>query len=186
MHVAILLLFFCSCLISRGCGVSIPVFPFNYVDAMTDHTPTIAILTACKNEFTLYGQDGTTFIAKWRHDTYPNYPVKNVNGITGWADVNGELIRVHVCAYSPCRAQWKPSKYGKLPVPRHGQLTKPAVTELTSLPPAVAGPSSLSPAVAGTPTVTALPLAVAGHADTPTILEAEAPQDVGGSSLAGG
>ena len=72
-------------------------------------------------DFQLEGEDGVSFTVRWQFE--PTKPSKNKNGITGWAQVDGKLTRVHVCFHSPCRADHKyVSKYGNLPVPKHGRV----------------------------------------------------------------
>ena len=73
-----------------------------------------------KPDFQLVGKDGVPFTVRWQWS--PTIPTKRRSGITGWAIVDGNLGRVHVCAHNPCIAEYLPSKYGILPVPRHGRV----------------------------------------------------------------
>ena len=70
---------------------------------------------------------GELFNVQWDRSAWHGRPTKNQYGITGWARVNKELIRVHVCAFNPCKAKWRASVYGPYPVPRHGRLAEPVV-----------------------------------------------------------
>ena len=62
--------------------------------------PTLKDVYRSAEEFTLLGDSGETFKAKWEWE--PTCPNKRDAGITGWATRNGERIRLHVCAYNPC------------------------------------------------------------------------------------
>ena len=77
---------------------------------------------------------GLPIRVRWRWA--PTQPTKRAQGITGWADINGKLGRLHVCANTPCGAKWAPSVYGVLPAPMHGRLAqgdKPAVAGVGSV-----------------------------------------------------
>ena len=87
--------------------------------------PTIETTDKFEDEFTLVGWDGVPFIVRWQWS--PSQPTRRPAGVTGWASHAGEVIRVHVCARSPCAADYRPSEYGNVPVPRHGRLPPPAV-----------------------------------------------------------
>ena len=82
-------------------------------------------------EFTLYGDDGKPFTAKWHwyHDGQLSGPNLTNLGLTGWALINGDLNRLHVCEHEPCRARWKASSYGSHPPPIHGQMSPPSAAE---------------------------------------------------------
>ena len=79
-----------------------------------------------QGEFTLYGDDGQPFTAQWLWDANLHTPNLTNLGITGWARINGDVKRLHVCEHEPCRARWKPASYGVMPVPIHGQISPPA------------------------------------------------------------
>ena len=84
--------------------------------------PTTSVpLEKYRGDFQLEGKDGVPFTVSWLWS--PSIPTRRANGITGWARVDGQLDRVHVCFHIPCRADWKDaSKYGNKPVPRHGRV----------------------------------------------------------------
>ena len=92
--------------------------------------PFYETLAAYRAEFSLVDLAGVPFSARWEWE--PSRPARRTTGISGWARVNGERIRVHVCAQSPCTAMFAASKYGALPVPRHGRLIPPAVAGAVS------------------------------------------------------
>ena len=51
-------------------------------------------------EFAIIDDDGNETTAHWMFE--PTRPNPRYAGITGWALVNGEVVRLHVCAHSPC------------------------------------------------------------------------------------
>ena len=73
--------------------------------------PTTSVpLEKYTGDFQLEGKDGVPFTVccVWA----PSIPTRRANGITGWARVDGELDRVHVCFHIPCRSDHKhASKY---------------------------------------------------------------------------
>ena len=77
-------------------------------------------------DFTLYGDDGQPFTAQWLCDANLHTPNVTNLGITGWARINGDVKRLHVCEHEPCRARWRPCAYGMMPAPIHGQISPPA------------------------------------------------------------
>ena len=91
--------------------------------------PTLETVGRYASEFTLYGSGGP-FRVRWLWS--PSVPTLRAAGVTGWAEVHGETVRVHVCAHTPCQANHSPSKYGVLPPPRHGRLAPGAVAEPAS------------------------------------------------------
>ena len=119
--------------------------------AAAPDAPTLHSIDRFADSFRLVGSDGAVFTVKWLWT--PSRPTRNDNGVTGWADHNGNLIRVHVCAHNPCNAVYPPSKYGNLPAPKHGRLllepppsAPPPETEpLASQPPAIAEPAPEAP-----------------------------------------
>ena len=76
-------------------------------------------------EFSVEDQEGQSFNVKWRWS--PTQPSTRPGGITGWADRNGDVVLIHVCANSPCTAVYPASKYGHMPVPTHVRFRGPAV-----------------------------------------------------------
>ena len=85
--------------------------------------PTLEGLAKYEQEFQVRDETNVTFNAKWQWS--PSQPFRNNAGISGWALSDGKVIRLHVCANSPCTARYPAIKYGHLPPPRHVQLTKP-------------------------------------------------------------
>ena len=85
--------------------------------------PTLEGLAKYEQEFQVRDETNVTFNAKWQWS--PSQPWPNKHGVTGWALSDGKVIRLHVCANSPCTARYPASKYVNLPVPRHVRLTKP-------------------------------------------------------------
>ena len=86
-------------------------------------------LATYKAAFTLKdADDGEFFNARWDFSPELTRPTKTHGGISGWAKVNDKLIRLHVCAQSPCAARWPVFTYFPNPVPRHGRLAEPVVT----------------------------------------------------------
>ena len=73
-----------------------------------------------EDEFELEDWDGVLFRVRWRF--FPEKPTKRPAGITGWADMDGNFGRAHVCFQYPCQADHPLSKYGDKPRPRHGRL----------------------------------------------------------------
>ena len=108
-----------------------------------------------------HGSDGTAHY-EFQWDTSAMRPTPNPDGTTGWARVItcssgegplpvGELCRLHLCAFNPCRAEWKPSKHGKWGKPVHIQRLdwKPpagADAEAASKPPPASPPLPPPPA----------------------------------------
>ena len=52
--------------------------------------------------FQLEGTDGVPFTVRWLWR--PSIPTKRPNGITGWAEVDGQVKRVHVCFHNPLQS----------------------------------------------------------------------------------
>jgi hypothetical protein len=70
---------------------------------------------------------------QWHHGW--NRAVQNQNGKTGWATVLqsthettpvDKIIRVHKCAFNPCKAMWANNKYGQYAPPLHVQPYVPS------------------------------------------------------------
>lgn len=76
-------------------------------------------------ELDLVDDEGVPFCAKWQWE--PTRPTRRPAGVTGWASYQGQTIRLHVCANNPCTARHEPSKYGEMPVPKHGRLRSTTV-----------------------------------------------------------
>ena len=85
--------------------------------------PTLEGLDKYEQEFQVRDETNVTFNAKWQWS--PSQPNGNKAGVSGWALSDGKVIRLHVCANSPCTARYPASKYGNFPPPRHVQRTKP-------------------------------------------------------------
>ena len=71
-------------------------------------------------EFTVRDEEANLYVCQWEFS--PQIPVKRKSGVTGWAIVNGELARLHVCSHNPCIAKHQKSKYGHMPEPLHCRL----------------------------------------------------------------
>jgi hypothetical protein len=122
-----------------------------------------------------YGTDAGHYAFQW-HRAWAGV-TKNPNGTTGWATIlqstnpayaPKNVRRLHLCAFNPCKAWHKASKYGDFGEPLHLQQVETMPIELSSgsqLPElavvdtAVAGPSAVETAVAGP---SAVETAVAG------------------------
>jgi len=93
----------------------------------------------------------------------------NGNGTSGWAQAlavagrqnyktwfgivpeNGGLVRIHLCAHTPCTACWDAGKYGTMGVPMHLILATPpgeGAVVLPSAPPIAEPEVPVAPAVA--------------------------------------
>ena len=122
----------------RGSGASA-------VAAMTSlppDSPPIDKVHLYGGELNLVGDDGVPFCAKWQWE--PHRPTKRPAGVTGWASYQGQTIRLHVCANYPCTARHDVSKYGEMPVPKHGRLrsTTVVVSPVEQPPPVCEQPAS--------------------------------------------
>ena len=111
-----------------------------------------------QGEFTLYGDDGQPFTAQWLWDANLRPPECTNLGIIGWARINGDVQRLHVCEHEPCRARWNATSYNPHPPPIHGQMSPPpaaeaaANTQAADMPPPAAEerpPSDEEPPPAG-------------------------------------
>ena len=71
-------------------------------------------------EFTVRDEEANLYVCQWLFE--PNVPVQRKSGVSGWANVNGELARLHVCYHDPCIAKHHKSKYGHMPEPMHCRL----------------------------------------------------------------
>ena len=71
-------------------------------------------------EFTVRDEEANFYVCQWKFE--PNVPVQRKSGVSGWAIVNGELARLHVCSHNPCIAKHNKSKYGHMPEPLHCRL----------------------------------------------------------------
>ena len=85
--------------------------------------PTLKHLPTYEAEFLVPGQTNLVFNAEWQWS--PHIPSGNSAGVSGWALCNGQVVRLHVCANTPCTARHSPIKYGNLPPPRHVRLIEP-------------------------------------------------------------
>ena len=85
--------------------------------------PTLEELAKYEQEFKVRDETSIVLNAKW--EWAPTIPTGNVNGVTGWALSDGQVIRLHVCAHAQCRARNPASRYGHFPVPRHVRLIEP-------------------------------------------------------------
>ena len=97
--------------------------------------------------FTLVGDDGTTFTAKWEYQ--PTKPSRRATGISGWATIDGKPgQRLHICAAKPCTARYTEKEYyfWGVPSPKHGRIPEPAVAGPE---PAVDGSVGLEVVVSG-------------------------------------
>ena len=101
--------------------------------AAAPDAPTLKTIANFADSFRLVGPDGETFTVKWKWE--PSLPTTRPNGVTGWADHNGKVIRVHVCAHNPCTAVHSPAKYGNFTAPKHGRLLPRLPNTETLLPP---------------------------------------------------
>ena len=103
---------------------------------------TLLTVAKCKEAFQIVDHGGVSHTVTWHRS--PTRPTRRANGINGFVFINGELEYIHICAFQPCRADHKASKYGKaIPPPMHFHL----VTD----PPAVAGTAAPSGASQATP-----------------------------------
>ena len=68
-------------------------------------------------EFQVLDDTNTERTCKWCFT--PEHPRKRNSGVSGWASVDGEMMRLHVCAFSPCIARHAANKYGNVPAPLH-------------------------------------------------------------------
>ena len=123
---------------NRGGGTQLLTMP-----PKGPRTPTVPRpfdISTSPAEFQLTDCSGDHFTARWEWGD--EIPRKTKYGVTGWARVDGKLIRLHVCSFNPCAAIWTASKSGSNPVPRHGRLTAPAA----AAEPPLAGPPLEPPA----------------------------------------
>ena len=61
--------------------------------------PTLKELPKYEQEFKVRDETSIVLNAKW--EWTPTIPTGNVNGVTGWALSDGQVIRLHVCAHLP-------------------------------------------------------------------------------------
>lgn len=81
----------------------------------------------------------------------------NPNGITGWAKLSGQAeIRIHVCACSPCKADYPASKYGVFGPPVHCEWLPHAPVPCNIPLDTVVAASSASLSASAAPTSTAI------------------------------
>ena len=73
-----------------------------------------------QKEFHVQDDDGIVHTAQWIFAEAP--PLLRKSGFSGWALVDGEEMRLHVCFHKPCTARHAPSKYGHMPAPMHCRL----------------------------------------------------------------
>ena len=130
--------------------------------ALQPPQPTWTNLSQYTGEFTLVDAEGISFTAIWQR--YPTRPTKNKGGVSGWAVHNDKLIRVHACSHTPCISVHETSKYGDVPVPKHGLFIPPAVAGLVAKTADIASPALNPDSVA----------AVAAHALNPVSVAAVA------------
>ena len=98
-------------------------------------------------EFTVRVEEANLYVCQWEFS--PQIPVQRKSGVSGWANVNGELARLHVCYHNPCIAKHKKSKYGHMPEPLHVRLVdEQAAGVALSASSSAAGPS-LTPSLPG-------------------------------------
>ena len=71
-------------------------------------------------ERTVRDEEAKLYVCQWEFS--PQVPVQRKSGVSGWAIVNGELARLHVCSHNPCIAKHDKSKYGHVPEPLHVRL----------------------------------------------------------------
>ena len=71
-------------------------------------------------EFHVRDDDGIVHTVQWIFAPVP--PLRRKAGVSGYALVDGEEMRLHVCFHKPCMARHHPSKYGHVPAPMHGRL----------------------------------------------------------------
>ena len=135
-----------------------------------------------------YGENGSIHY-EFRWDGSALQPKTSVNGTSGFAKVisrssgsgglaPGYLGRVHLCAWTPCRAVLRTSKYGTLGPPLHVQASE---WRPHAVPAEVAGPAAAVAALAPaeTPPTSAPPPAPPGPASEATEPAAEAPEPAG-------
>ena len=105
---------------------------------------------------TIWGVDaeGFCYSWQWKHDYFIKV-TSNPNGTTGYGTLLsstkeehqvGGILRIHLCAHKPCRANHKAAKYGVYSAPIHlqkvsGPVLASGVVDTT----AVAEPSSAAP-----------------------------------------
>ena len=88
--------------------------------------PTLEDLPKYEQEFKVRDETSIVLNAKW--EWVPTIPTGNVNGVTGWALSDGQVIRLRVWAHAQCSARHPASRYGHFPVPRHVRLIRPCET----------------------------------------------------------
>ena len=85
--------------------------------------PTFENIHTFDGEFTLVGDSDDTFTVTWVREQAFTQPTRRNTGVSGWARCGGNVIRLHVCAASPCGARYRDNRYSwRLGPPTHGRL----------------------------------------------------------------
>ena len=98
-------------------------------------------------EFTVRDEEANLYVCQWLFE--PNVPVQRKSGVSGWANVNGETVRLHVCYHNPCIAKHKKSKCGHMPEPLHVRLVDEQAAGVALPASSSAAGPSLAPSLPG-------------------------------------
>ena len=99
------------------------------------------------DEFTAVDDEDNVYVCQWEFQ--PNRPSQRLAGVTGWANVNGETVRLHVCYHNPCIAKHKKSKCGQMPEPLHVRLVDEQAAGVALPASSSAAGPSLTPSLPG-------------------------------------
>ena len=107
----------------KGAAVAVP-YHILMAEAPDKPNPTYKELLHHKGDFTVVDDANETFTTQWLWA--PSVPTRRETGITGWMKRGNRLMRLHVCATTPCGARYPPNKYIYVPPPIHARLVAPA------------------------------------------------------------